>query len=102
MTSSSGANPTSRLSSPWLSTTENPSTGSRETQKIRESGSLRMTPTPLHQLTRRHFFQDCRVGLGSMALASLLARDGRAAPRDVNPQAVQATHHPAQAKHVIF
>ena len=30
---------------------------------------------PLLQQTRRHFFRDCGVGVGSMALASLLGRD---------------------------
>ena len=29
--------------------------------------------TPLHALTRRHFFRDCAVGLGKIALASLLS-----------------------------
>lgn len=27
----------------------------------------------LHAITRRHFFRDCSVGLGKIALASLLA-----------------------------
>jgi len=29
----------------------------------------------LREITRRHFFRDCRVGLGSMALGSLLAAE---------------------------
>ena len=37
-----------------------------------------MTPdqNALRHITRRHFFADCRVGLGSLALASLL-NEGR-------------------------
>ncbi|TWU24254.1 hypothetical protein Pla52o_21800 [Novipirellula galeiformis] len=56
--------------------------------------------------TRRHFFQDCGVGLGKMALASLIAggaSDAFAGP-DVQSQssAVRPTHFPAKAKRVIF
>ena len=42
----------------------------------------------LRDITRRHFFSRCGVGVGSMALASLLADEGLAAiaPRDpANP-----------------
>jgi hypothetical protein len=55
--------------------------------------------------TRRHFFQQCGVGLGSMALASLLgetAAAGEAALRAVNPLAPKPPHFPAKAKSVIF
>jgi hypothetical protein len=54
--------------------------------------------------TRRHFFQDCAVGLGSLALASLL-NEGRTraeAPQLVNPLAPKTGHFAAKAKHVIF
>jgi hypothetical protein len=59
---------------------------------------------PLLWQTRRHFFQDCTVGLGSMALASLL-NDGQTradTPRLVNPLATKMGHHAAKAKQVIF
>ena len=61
----------------------------------------------LRHVTRRHFFSDCRIGLGSLALASLLgeARAGGpdgGADRALNPLAEQPTHHAARAKHVIF
>ncbi len=59
---------------------------------------------PLLLQTRRHFFQDCSLGLGSLALASLL-NDGRAkaeTPALVNPLAPKRGHHAARAKHVIF
>jgi hypothetical protein len=53
---------------------------------------------PLLWQTRRHFFQECAVGLGSIALASL-ANEGRAAP---NPSAPRPTHFAARAKNVIY
>jgi hypothetical protein len=55
--------------------------------------------------TRRHFFRDCAVGLGSIALASLLNEGrGRAgeAPPLVNPLAPKPGHFPGRAKNVIF
>lgn len=71
----------------------------------------------LRFVTRRHFFHDCRVGLGAMALASLLKRDG-IAEGIAQPQAVadsspiaqppgfvagsRGLHHAAKAKNVIF
>jgi hypothetical protein len=68
---------------------------------------------PLLLRTRRHFFQECALGLGSVALASLL-NEGRGAgfqpaggdrqaeslPHD--PLAPRPAHHPARAKSVIF
>ena len=53
------------------------------------------------QSTRRHFFRDCGVGLGGMALGSLLARETRAAPA-TNPLAPRAPHFEPRAKAVIF
>src|SRR4051794_27641847 len=59
--------------------------------------------------TRRHFFRDCGVGVGSMALASLLAKDAPAAPvahapgserRD--PLAPRKPHFKPKAKAVIY
>src|SRR6516165_3917079 len=63
--------------------------------------SCAMLSSPLLLQTRRHFFQDCALGLGSIALASLL-NEGRAAPALVNPLAPKKGHHPPRAKHVIF
>ena len=56
--------------------------------------------TSLHS-TRRHFFRDCGVGLGGMALGSLLARESRAAPA-TNPLAPKPGHFEPKAKAVIF
>src|SRR5688500_16415477 len=60
----------------------------------------------LRAVTRRHFFQDCRVGLGSIALASLLADGGLQAEENAgpstNPIAPRPPHYAAKAKSVIF
>jgi hypothetical protein len=54
--------------------------------------------------TRRHFFSDCGLGVGKMALAGLLARDTLAAdgPRSVTgPLAPKPPHFPGKARAVI-
>jgi len=53
--------------------------------------------------TRRHFFSDCGLGVGKMALAGLLARECFAeGPRAVTgPLAPKPPHFPAKAKAVI-
>ncbi len=60
---------------------------------------------PLLQRTRRHFFRDCALGLGSLALADLL-RGGRplaAAERELpNPLAPRRPHFTPRAKNVIY
>jgi hypothetical protein len=67
-----------------------------------------MTPIdPLLLRTRRHFFRECGVGLGSMALASLLRQDTQAAtppraPEVRNPLAPKPPHFLPKAKAVIF
>jgi hypothetical protein len=58
---------------------------------------------PLLLQTRRHFFKDCAIGLGSMALASLLHADrAAAAPQFLNPLAPRRPHFPARARAVIY
>jgi hypothetical protein len=55
--------------------------------------------------TRRHFFQECAIGLGSLALASLLQDRPTCAGQTaalVNPLAPKKGHHPARARSVIF
>jgi hypothetical protein len=55
----------------------------------------------LRHITRRHFFENCGVGLGSMALSTLLgAAESKAAA--TNPMAVRAPHRAPRAKAVIF
>ena len=59
----------------------------------------------LLETTRRHFFGQCAVGLGQMALASLL-RDGKIHAAEstqlVNPLAPKPTHFSSKAKSVIY
>src|SRR5256885_961222 len=55
--------------------------------------------------TRRHFFSRCGVGLGQIALASLLSDGllaGATAKPSTNPMAPKAPHFPAKVKNVIY
>ncbi len=58
----------------------------------------------LEDSTRRHFFGQCGMGIGSMALASLLNPSHRQAATGTgpNPFAPRLGHFPAKAKNVIF
>ncbi len=58
--------------------------------------------TPLHERTRRQFFQDCGVGVGKIALASLLAGTPAWAAAPANPLAPRAPHFAGKAKRVIY
>ncbi len=61
-----------------------------------------MSVNPLLQQTRRHFFGDCAIGLGSMALAGLL-NEGRANPAAALPDSRSLKpHFKARAKSVIY
>src|SRR5712692_1093047 len=59
----------------------------------------------LLRITRRHFFRECGVGVGKIALASLLtdalARRTAAAPAAVNLMAPKPPHFAPKVKHVI-
>jgi hypothetical protein len=56
--------------------------------------------------TRRHFFHDCGIGVGAMALSTLLARESRGAdaslPTRKDALAPKKPHFPAQARAVIY
>ena len=55
--------------------------------------------------TRRHFFSRCGIGVGSMALASMLAKQGIAEPSSghtENPLAPKQPHFQPRATNVIF
>ena len=52
-------------------------------------------------ITRRWFFKECGVGIGAMALGSLLARGSTRIP-GVNPLAPRQPHYTGKAKNVIF
>ena len=62
----------------------------------------------LAALTRRHFFSRCAVGLGGIALASLLGEQklsgapAAGMPGLPNPMAPRPGHHPAKAKNIIY
>jgi hypothetical protein len=62
-----------------------------------------MNPALLQNATRRHFFGNCAMGLGSVALASLLS-DSHAsgAASSADPLAPRATHFKPRAKNVIY
>ena len=49
-------------------------------------------------VTRRHFFKDCGVGLGSIALATLLKSETSATPQS----AIRTPHFKPMAKRVIY
>jgi hypothetical protein len=51
----------------------------------------------LRDVTRRHFFQQCPIGLGALALTSMLGGQASAAPA-----LPSGAHFPAKAKNVIF
>ena len=53
------------------------------------------------QTTRRHFFHDCGIGVGKIALASLLA-EGTARATTRSPNEVRPSHFPSRAKAVIY
>jgi hypothetical protein len=64
-----------------------------------------MTPdldTVRLNLTRRHFFRDCTLGLGGMALAGLFGQDAAADQPSANPLRARPGHFPGRAKAVIF
>ena len=55
------------------------------------------------QITRRWFFKECGVGLGAMALGTLLSENRASAEAAFgNPLAPRRPHFPAKAKHVIY
>src|SRR3954466_5012894 len=61
-------------------------------------------PHPLRDQTRRHFFAECGLGLGSMALGMLL-NDGRSFAADAplsDPLAPKPGHFPGGAKSIIY
>jgi hypothetical protein len=57
----------------------------------------------LHLQTRRHFLKDSSLGLGAVALSSLMPEQGAAAPESViNPLAPKHPQYPAKARRVIY
>jgi len=63
------------------------------------------TENNLRNLTRRHFFGRCSLGIGSAALATMLAQESHSDSTTTSvhdPMQTAATHFPAKAKSVIF
>jgi len=56
----------------------------------------------MQTMTRRHFLHGCQIGLGGIALASMLQSDAAALPSPENPLATREPHFPAKAKRVIY
>lgn len=54
------------------------------------------------QVTRRWFFKECGVGLGAIALRSLLSESAMASVAGVNPLAPRKPHFTGKAKRVIY
>ena len=59
-----------------------------------------MNIDPLQFITRRHFFSRCALGLGSIALGSLLNETRASA--FINPMAPRRSHFRPRAKNVIY
>ena len=61
--------------------------------------------SPVHHATRRHFLRDCGIGVGKMALASMLSSAATStvqASKFASPFAEKPSHFPAKAKRVIY
>src|SRR3954465_15363316 len=52
--------------------------------------------------SRRKFFRECAGGIGTVALAQLMAGEGRAATAQQNPLSPKPPHFAPKAKNVIF
>src|SRR4051812_16390693 len=65
--------------------------------------SRRPSRLSLRSATRRHFFAECGVGLGKIALASLLVESHArgAPPAATDPLSPRPAHFAPRAKHVI-
>jgi len=74
--------------------------------KLSLNPALSTEQLALRDVTRRHFFRDCGVGVGKIALASLLAgsaaRARGATPLAVNRLAPKSGHFRPRARNVIF
>ncbi len=66
------------------------------------SHSAFRAPHSALSLARRHFLRQCRVGLGAMALGSLLNGEPARAAGSIDPLAARLPHHAPRAKNVIF
>ena len=70
-----------------------------------ELTTFRQEITSLQSLTRRHFFGRCAMGLGGIALASLLSDKqllGAAPGASANPMAPKPPHFKPRARNIIY
>ena len=63
---------------------------------------MRLDPSTRATITRRHFFGDCGVGLGKIALASMLAGPARLIASEGDPAGKPTPHFAPKAKRVIY
>ena len=70
------------------------------TPKNSKPGEVRLARA--QALPRRHFLKNCQLGLGAIAVSSLLNSEQRAAAGVVNPLAPKAPHFAPKAKRVIY
>jgi hypothetical protein len=76
----------------------------RQRLSFTASGGER-TSDVLSAITRRHFFSRCALGVGGLALASLLSDRklfGAAPPAAANPMAPRPPHFTPRAKNIIY
>ena len=60
-----------------------------------------MPHSPPGPSTRREFLTRCGMGMGSLALGSLLSEQAQASGSPLNPLTPKQPHFPARAKRVI-
>lgn len=56
----------------------------------------------LVNMSRRYLFRQCGIGVGAMALGTLLGKDGLASEQAKNAMSPKQPHFPAKAKSIIF
>jgi hypothetical protein len=56
----------------------------------------------LVNMSRRYLFRQCGIGVGAMALGSLLGKDGVASEQTKNAMSPKPPHFPSKAKSIIF
>ncbi|XZE21858.1 DUF1501 domain-containing protein [Pirellulaceae bacterium SH449] len=56
----------------------------------------------LVSMSRRYLFRQCGIGVGAMALGTLLGKDGLASELTNNAMSPKPPHFPAKAKSIIF
>ncbi|MBI3856899.1 MAG: DUF1501 domain-containing protein [Planctomycetes bacterium] len=61
-----------------------------------------MSDDALRDLTRRHFFRQAGISLGSIALSTLLDRELRGQEASLNPMAPRRPHFAPRAKNIIY